>query len=144
MFPVAGYVADTDMLAGLKSLVQGAGGAGNKSVPGGVGDGPVTGAHKALIAALSHGSRHAVILGTLAQRHPAYSQLKALCAALAELCGASMGCITEGPNAAGAYLARAVPHRQAGGAPLAPALSARQMFDSPLNPHILSAATDPP
>jgi NADH-quinone oxidoreductase subunit G len=143
MFPVAGYVADTDLVAGLKSLVQAAAGAANKPVPAGVGDAPVTDAHRALIAALSHGSRHAVILGTLAQRHPAYSQLKALCAALADLCGASVGCITEGPNAAGAYLAGAVPHRQPGGAPFAPGLSARQMLESPLKAYVLFGGIEP-
>ncbi len=85
-----------------------------------------------------------MILGTLAQRHPAYSQLKALSAALAELCGASVGCITEGPNAAGAYLAGAVPHREAGGAPLGAAgLSARQMLDSPLKAYVLLGGIDP-
>ena len=77
----------------------------------------VTDAHRALVAALCHGTRRAIILGTLAQRHPAYAQLKALAAMLAELCGASVGFITEGANAAGAYLAGAVPHREPGGAP---------------------------
>jgi NADH-quinone oxidoreductase subunit G len=108
-----------------------------------VDDAPVTDAHRALIAALSHGSRHAVILGTLAQRHPAYSQLKALCAVLADLCGASVGCITEGPNAAGAYLAGAVPHRQPGGSPLTPGLSARQMLESSLKAYVLFGGIEP-
>jgi NADH-quinone oxidoreductase subunit G len=143
MFPVAGYVAATDLVAELKSLVRAAAGVANKPVPAGVGDAPVTDAHKALIAALSHGSQRAVILGTLAQRHPAYSQLKALSGALAELCGASMGCITEGPNAAGAYLAGAVPHRQPGGAPLTPGLSARQMLESPLKAYVLFGGIEP-
>ncbi|HXP26280.1 MAG TPA: molybdopterin-dependent oxidoreductase, partial [Steroidobacteraceae bacterium] len=103
-----------------------------------------TDAHKSLVAALSHGSRRAVILGTLAQRHPAYSQLKALSVALAELCGASVGFVTEGPNAAGAYLAGAVPHRESGGTPLALAgLSARQMLDAPLKAYVLFGAIEP-
>jgi len=144
MFPVAGYVAETDMLAELTALVHAAAGAANKVVPAGVGDARVTDAHKSLVAALSHGSRRAVILGTLAQRHPAYSQLKALSAALAELCGASVGCITEGPNAAGAYLAGAVPHRESGGAALKIAgLSARQMLESPLKAYVLLGGIDP-
>ena len=42
-------------------------------------------------------------------------------AVLAQLCSASVGCITEGANAAGAYLAGAVPHRAPGGAPAASA-----------------------
>jgi NADH-quinone oxidoreductase subunit G len=144
MFPVAGYLAESDLLAELNALVHAAAGASGKPVPAGVGPATVTDAHKSLIAALSHGSRRAVILGTLAQRHPAYSQLKALSAALAELCGASVGCITEGPNAAGAYLAGAVPHRESGGAPLkAAGLSARQMLDSRLKAYVLFGGIDP-
>jgi NADH-quinone oxidoreductase subunit G len=144
MFPVAGYVAETEMLAELNALVHAAAGAANKPVPAGVGDARVTDAHKSVVAALSHGSRRAVILGTLAQRHPAYSQLKALSAVLAELCGASVGCLTEGANAAGAYLAGAVPHREPGGAPIGSAgLSARQMLDSPLKAYVLLGGIDP-
>ena len=110
-----------------------------------MGNATVTEAHKSLIAALSHGARRAVILGTLAQRHPAYAQLKALSAAIADLCGASVGCITEGPNAAGAYLAGAVPHRASGGAPVgAPGLSARQMLETPLKAYVLFGGIDPP
>jgi NADH-quinone oxidoreductase subunit G len=83
-------------------------------------------------------------LGTLAQRHPAYAQLKALSAALADLCGASVGCITEGANSAGAYLAGVVPHRAPGGAPVgAPGLSARAMLDAPLKAYVLLGGIDP-
>jgi NADH-quinone oxidoreductase subunit G len=60
------------------------------------------------------------------------------------LCAASIGCITEGANAAGAYLAGAVPHRGSGGAPLqTPGLSARQMLDSPLKAYVLFGGIDP-
>jgi NADH-quinone oxidoreductase subunit G len=80
----------------------------------------------------------------LAQRHPAYAQLKALSAALAELCAASLGCLTEGPNAAGAYLAGAVPHREAGGTPLKSAgRSARQMLESPLKAYVMLGGIEP-
>ena len=144
MFPVAAYVTATDLVAELTALVHAAAGAAGKSVPSGLGSASVGEEHKAAVAALMHGTRHAVILGTLAQRHPAYSQLKALSAALAELCGASIGCITEGPNAAGAYLAGAVPHREPGGAPAgSPGLSARQMLDSPLKAYVLLGGVDP-
>jgi NADH-quinone oxidoreductase subunit G len=144
MFPVAGYAATGDLVAELSALVHAAAGAANKPVPAGVASANVTEAHKSLIAALSHGSRRALILGTLAQRHPAYSQVKALSAAIADLCGASVGCITEGPNAAGAYLAGAVPHRASGGAPVgAPGLSARQMLETWLKAYVLFGGIDP-
>jgi NADH-quinone oxidoreductase subunit G len=144
MFPVAGYEATNDLVAELSALVHAAAAAANKPVPPGVAQANVTEAHKSLIAALSHGTRRAIILGTLAQRHPAYSQLRALSAAIADLCGASVGCITEGANAAGAYLAGAVPHRASGGAPVgAPGLSARQMLETPLNAYMLLGGIDP-
>jgi NADH-quinone oxidoreductase subunit G len=145
MFPVAGYMAADETLVGeLCALVQVAAAAAGKAAPAGVAAAPVTDAHRALIDALTHGTRRAVLLGNLAQRHPAYAQLKALCELLAELCGASVGCITEGANSAGAYLAGAVPHRAPGGTPLrSVGLSARAMLDSPLKAYVLLGGIDP-
>jgi NADH-quinone oxidoreductase subunit G len=83
-------------------------------------------------------------LGTLAQRHPAYSELKALAGLLATLSGATLGLITEGPNSAGAYLAGAVSHREPGGAAArSTGLSARTMLDSPLKAYVLFGGIDP-
>jgi NADH-quinone oxidoreductase subunit G len=63
---------------------------------------------------------------------------------LAQLCAASAGCITEGANAAGAYLAGAVPHRESGGAPAATVgLPARAMLESALKAYVLFGAIDP-
>src|SRR6202041_3268161 len=133
-----------DMVGELTALVHAAAGAAGRPVPAGVDSATVTDAHRSLIAALSHGTRRAVILGTLAQRHPAYSQLKALSAVLADLCAASVGCITEGANAAGAYLAGAVPHREPGGASLsAGGLPARAMLESRLKAYFLCGGIDP-
>ena len=144
MFPVAAMVTSTDLVGELTALVHAAAGAAGKSAPSALPAANVTDAHKAAVAALTHGARRAVILGTLAQRHPAYAQLQALSAALAELCGASAGCFTEGANAAGAYLAGAVPHREPGGAPaVAAGLSARQMLESPLKAYVLLGGIDP-
>ncbi|EQD46391.1 NADH dehydrogenase subunit G, partial [mine drainage metagenome] len=81
--------------------------------------------HRALAAALAHGERRALWLGALALRHPRFADLRALAAALAEVTGASLGILAEGANGAGAYLAGAVPHREAGGGAAAkPGLSA--------------------
>jgi NADH-quinone oxidoreductase subunit G len=145
MFPVAAYaVAETDMVAELTALVQAAASLTGKQAPAGVAAANVTDAHRAAVNALSNGTHRAVILGTLAQRHPQYSQLKALGAALADLCAASIGCITEGANSAGAYLAGAVPHRAPGGTPLAAAgLSAPQMFENQLKCYVLFGGIDP-
>jgi NADH-quinone oxidoreductase subunit G len=145
MFPVAGYVvAETDMVGELTALVHAAAGLAGKPAPAGAASAAVTDSHRSLIGALCHGPRRAVILGTLAQRHPAYSQLKSLSTALAELCGASVGVITEGANSAGAYLAGAVSHREPGGAPAAPVgLSSRAMLESALRAYVLFGGIDP-
>jgi NADH-quinone oxidoreductase subunit G len=145
MFPVAAYaLAETDLVGELKAVVRAAAAAVNKPVPAQAAAAEVDGAHRALVSALMNGTRRAVILGTLAQRHPAYSELKALASMLAELCTASAGCITEGANAAGAYLAGAVPHRESGGAPAAAVgLSARAMLESALKAYVLFGGVDP-
>jgi NADH-quinone oxidoreductase subunit G len=145
MFPVAAYaLAETDLVAELAAVVRAAAAAVDKPVPAGVLPAQIDDSHRAVVGALMNGTRHAVILGTLAQRHPAYSQLKALAAMLAELCGASVGCITEGANAAGAYLAGAVPHREPGGAPTATVgLSASAMLESARKAYVLFGGIDP-
>jgi len=145
MFPIAAYaVADTDLLAELSAVVCAAAAAVNKPVPAELAAAQVDDSHRAVAAALLNGSSHAIVLGTLAQRHPAYSQIKVLAGALAQLCGASVGCITEGANSAGAYLAGAVPHREPGGAAVAaPGLSARGMLESALKAYVLFGAMDP-
>jgi len=145
MFPVAAYAAaETDLLDELAGVVRAAAAAVNQPVPAGVAAAEVNDSHRALVGALMNGTRRAVILGTLAQRHPAYSELKAQAAMLSELCAASVGCVTEGANAAGAYLAGAVPHREPGGTPAAVVgLSARAMLESPLAAYVLFGGVDP-
>jgi NADH-quinone oxidoreductase subunit G len=145
MFPVAAYaLAEADLAGELAAVVRAAAAAAGKAVPAGVADAQVNESHRALVAALTNGTRRAVILGTLAQRHPAYSELKVLAAMLAELCAAGVGCMTEGANAAGAYLAGAVPHREPGGAPaVTQGLSARAMLESALRAYVLFGGIDP-
>jgi NADH-quinone oxidoreductase subunit G len=145
MFPVAAYaLAEADLVGELAAVVRAAAAAAGKTVSAGVVDAEVKDSHRALVAALTNGTRRAVILGTLAQRHPAYSELKALAAMLAELCAAGVGCITEGANAAGAYLAGAVPHREPGGAAtVTQGLSARAMLESALRAYVLFGGLDP-
>ncbi len=145
LFPVAAYaVAADDLVAGLAAVVQAAAQAAQKPLPAGVPAARVGEEHRALAAALMHGTRRAVVLGTLAQRHPAYAELKALGAMLADLCAAQLGLLTEGANAAGAHLAGAVPHREpGGGAAAAVGLSAADMLRSPLPAYVLLGGIDP-
>ncbi len=143
LFTVAGYAVAEDLVGGLAAVVRAAAAAANREVPAGVPDATVDEGHRALAASLLQGERRAILLGTLAQRHPAYADIKALAATLAAMCGASVGLITEGPNAAGAYLAGAVPHREPGGAPITPGLSAGAMLASRLKGYVLLGGIDP-
>ena len=57
------------------------------------------------------GARRLILLGALAQRDPAFADLRLVAAALAELTGATLGYLPEGGNAVGAHLAGVLPHR---------------------------------
>jgi len=83
-------------------------------------------------------------LGALAVRHPAYADLRALASAIAEVTGASFGVLAEGGNAAGAFLAGAVPHREAGGkAAGKTGLSALEMVQKTLKAYVLFGGVEP-
>ena len=71
--------------------------------------------HRAIATALKSGQKRAIWLGALALRHPAYADLRAVAAGIAAATGATLGVLAEGGNAAGAYLAGAVPHREPAG-----------------------------
>ncbi|HWS64578.1 MAG TPA: NADH-quinone oxidoreductase subunit NuoG [Steroidobacteraceae bacterium] len=145
LFPVAAYgLAERDLVGNLTAVVHAAAAAAKKPVPAGLKGATVTDDHRSVAAVLAAGTRRAVLLGNLAQRHPAYSELKRLAGQLASVTGARLGLITEGPNAAGAYLAGAVPHRQSGGTPApSPGLAARAMMDSALKAYVLFGGIDP-
>ncbi len=87
---------------------------------------------------LGKGERKAIFLGHLALSHPAYADLRAIAAALAEATGAKLGYLPEGANGAGAWLAGAVPHRAAGGRNLEQGgKNARAMLDVPRSAYLL-------
>jgi NADH-quinone oxidoreductase subunit G len=149
-FPLKGYLvsAPADMVADLAAVLAAAAAAAGKSPPAAlapaVQGAQVSDAHRAVAQALLSGGKRAVWLGALAARHPAFADLRALAAALAEVCGASLGRITEGANAAGAYLAGAVPHREAGGKPAAqPGRNARDMLTDPPRICVLYGGIEP-
>jgi NADH-quinone oxidoreductase subunit G len=91
----------------------------------------------------SGGARH-VLLGALSLRHSAYADVRALASAIAAATGATFGVLAEGGNAAGAYLAGAVPHREAGGKAVAtPGLNASDMLKKPLGAYVLFGGIEP-
>ena len=94
--------------------------------------------HERIAAMLVGGELRLVLLGALAQRHPAWSEIRALATALAEATGARLGYLPEGGNAVGAALAGALPHRGAGGRALAaPGLAAAEMLGANLKAYVL-------
>jgi len=94
--------------------------------------------HVHVAALLAQGELRAILLGGLAERHVAYSEIRALSAALAEATGATLGYLPDGANAVGASLAGAVPHRGVGGRPVArPGLSSAEMIGARLRGYVL-------
>jgi NADH-quinone oxidoreductase subunit G len=150
LFPLAGYLscAPGAMAGELAALLNAAAAATGAAVPEHLAAvaqaAAVTDAHRAAVKALLSGSRRAVWLGALAARHPAFADLRSLAAALAQMCAASYGRIAEGANAAGAYIAGAVPHREPAGKVLGQAgLSAREMLGAPLRAYLLFGGVEP-
>lgn len=150
LFPVAAEMvcAPAQQVADLAAILNAVAGSSGKSIPGHLADiarqASVGDAHRAAAAALLTGERRAVWLGALALRHPAYADLRALAAALAEMAGASFGVLAEGGNAAGAYLAGVLPHREAGGRPAArTGMSAREMLERPMKAYLLFGGVEP-
>ena len=150
LFPLKAYLtsAPGSMPQDLAAIVGAAAAAAGQPVPphlaAAVDAAPAGAAHHAVAQALLAGEKRAVWLGALAARHPAFADLRALAAALAQICGATFGRIAEGGNAAGAYLAGAVPHRAAGMKALgAPGLSAGEMLTAPLRAYVLFGGVEP-
>src|SRR6185369_5904416 len=145
LFPVAAYLesAPAKQLADLAAVYAAAlDGAADAKAPkhlaGLVGATQPNVGHRALAAALKSGAKKAIWLGALALRHPAYADLRALAAGLAAATGATLGTLAEGGNAAGAYLAGAVPHREPGNIkPAAVGKSARDMLASSQKAYLL-------
>jgi NADH-quinone oxidoreductase subunit G len=149
-FPVAAYLtsAPRTLVGDLAALLAAAAEATAKPVPAHLADATqaarVSDEHRALARALLAGEKRAVWLGALATRHPQFADLRSLAAALAGIAGASLGVLAEGGNGAGAYLAGAVPHREAAGKAAAqPGHTARDMLQRPLKACVLVGGVEP-
>jgi NADH-quinone oxidoreductase subunit G len=116
-FDVADYVSGSGLVSMLAGVAVAA--ADGKKLPDsvsnlceGVG---ADAAHKRIAATLRDVDDALVLLGNIAERHSAFSAVRALSATIADLTGAQLGTVTAGPNSAGANLAGVLPHRMAGG-----------------------------
>ena len=71
--------------------------------------------HQRIAAILSAAENAIILTGNSSQRDERYGSIISLAESLAECCGGKYGQLTDGANAAGAWLAGAVPHRGPGG-----------------------------
>ena len=91
---------------------------------------------QAMAEKLVQSQRSAVLLGGLAEAHPAGAELRELGAIMADLLGCGYGELTPGSNTAGAWLAGALPGRRADGEPCE-GLNASAMLNDPLKGYVL-------
>ncbi|HEY0942523.1 MAG TPA: NADH-quinone oxidoreductase subunit NuoG [Steroidobacter sp.] len=150
LFPVAGYLASdgSGSLDHLVNIVVAACNAAGKAVPRSVAalasQAQPNDTHKAIAQQLSEGERRLILLGAIAQRDPAFADLRLAASALAEVTGATLGYLPEGGNAAGAHLVGFLPGRSIGGLPVqAAGLNVADMFAAKLKAYILFGAIEP-
>ena len=120
-FPVASNiaVASQNMVSELAAITAAAFKLSGNAVPTTLADAvskaEVSEAHQVIAQQLKEGDSSTVLLGNIAHMHPQLSSLRALAEALAKETDSVFGYLTDGCNAAGAWLAGAVPHRGTGG-----------------------------
>ncbi len=120
-FPAANniVVAQQNMVAELVSVAAAAfklsGNTAPANLSAAISKAKITAEHKAIAQQLNDASSATVLLGNIADMHPQLSALRSLAGVIAVETNSSLGYLTDGCNAAGAWLAGAVPHRNAGG-----------------------------
>ena len=98
----------------------------------------VTDTHRRMADKLKNAPQASVLLGNLATSHPASAELRHLARLIAKQAGARYGILAEGGNAAGAWLAGCVPHRDAGAKPAkVTGVDWHQMCDAGLKGYLL-------
>ena len=86
-------------------------------------------AARAIAQSLAAKEKTAVLLGNLAQHHPAYAALHAIAQDIARLCGATLGFLGEAANSVGSVVVNAVPGPGA--------LGAQDMLSQPRKAYVL-------
>ncbi|WP_129778983.1 NADH-quinone oxidoreductase subunit NuoG [Peristeroidobacter soli] len=150
LFPVAGYLASNGIgsLDHLVAVAAAAVNASGKPAPASiaslVGQAQPNDTHKAIAQQLSEGERRLILLGAIAQRDPAFADLRLVASALAEVTGATLGYLPEGGNAVGAHIVGFLPGRTVGGqAVSAPGLNVADMLAAKLKAYIVFGAIEP-
>ena len=92
---------------------------------------------EALSAIFAEGKKVAVLVGIQSFNHPEAAQIRALASEIARKYSGMLGFMTEGANAAGAWLSGAVPHRGVNGATVEAGLDAKAMWENPRKAYFL-------
>jgi NADH-quinone oxidoreductase subunit G len=115
-FPVANNisVAQQNMVAELAAIAAAAYKLSGNPVPAnlsGISRIKARDEHEAIAQQLNQAASATVLLGNITAMHPQFSSLRVLAEAIARETGSTFGYLSDGANAAGAWLAGAVPHR---------------------------------
>ncbi|MHB1949340.1 MAG: NADH-quinone oxidoreductase subunit NuoG [Gammaproteobacteria bacterium] len=86
---------------------------------------------------LREGRKVCVLLGAQSLNHPEAATIRDLAYQIAEQTNATLGFLSEGANAAGAWLAGAVPHRGPSASPVSQGLDAQAMWNKALKGYLL-------
>ena len=150
LFPVCGYLASNG-LSNLEHLLSVAAAAVARngqpapaSIAASIANLQPSDVHSAIAQQLSEGERRLIVLGAVAQRDPAYCDLRLAAEALAQITGATLGYLPEGGNAVGAHLAGVLPHRAACGRSVQSAgLNIADMLAAKLKAYVVFGAIEP-
>ena len=117
-YPVANNisVAQQNLVAELAGIAAAVFQLTGGSAPVSIVNATVKESHKEIAQQLKEAGSATVILGNVAQMHPQFSSLRTLAEMIAKETKSTFGYLTDGCNAAGAWLAGAVPHRGVAGA----------------------------
>jgi len=148
LFPVASYLSSNglNMWQHIASVLVAAIQATNATVPATVSsliaNATVNDTHRAIAAQLfnnAEGNKQRIILlGAIAQRDVAFTEVRALAAVLAQVTGAKLGYMADGGNSVAAHFAGAVPHRSVDGQLLyAAGLNAKDMMAARLKAYLI-------
>ncbi len=150
LFPVADYLSANglDTFEHLVAIAAAAAAIAGKTVPESVAslvaNVQPSDAHRSIAQQLSEGTRRLILLGALAQRHPAFADLRLAAGAIAELTGATLGYLPDGGNTVGAYLAGVLPTRTVGGRlNQSSGLNVADMFAARLKGYIVLGGVEP-
>jgi NADH-quinone oxidoreductase subunit G len=150
LFPVAGYLASNglemfDHLVAIAAAhIRSAGGSAPESIAALVANVQPSEAHASVAQQLTSGERRHVLLGAIAQRDPAFADLRVVAEALANMTGATLGYLSDGGNAVGAHLAGVLPHRASAGRSVqTPGMNLADMFAARLRAYVILGAIEP-